>query len=155
MKRHIKQQTTSSLDLTLSTDRPETFSAGVSLVSYIGRCDPVPYDAGAEDSTQSDHWFRFPVCEQPDAMHAYFDVFVPSDSEVFSLSETDAYRLFCHIVVQRLPDRAFAEAVESLTQMFEFYRESPRVLPAQAAPASVKAKVSGSYTAPVYPITED
>lgn len=80
---------------------------------------------------------------------------VPSDSEVFTLSETDAYRLFCHIVVQLLPAGAFSEAVESLTQMFEFYREPPLALPAQAAPASVQAKVSGSYTAPVYPITED
>ncbi len=155
MKHLERPQTTSSLDLTLSTDRPETFSAGVSVVNYIGRCDPVPYDAGSEDSTESDHWFRFPVCEQPHGTRAYFDMCVPSDSEVFTLSETDAYRLFCHIVVQLLPAGAFSEAVESLTQMFEFYREPPLALPAQAAPASVQAKVSGSYTAPVYPITED
>jgi hypothetical protein len=124
-------------------------------VNYIGRCDPIPLDADPGESTESDHWFRFPVCEQPCGMHAYLDVCVPSDSESFSLTETEAYRLFCHIVVQRLPARAFREAVESLGQMFEYYRDIPRTLPAPADPPSVKARITGSHTAPVYPVTED
>lgn len=88
-------------------------------------------------------------------MQAYVDVCVPSESEVHLLSDTEAYRLFCHIIVQRLPACAFEEAVESLCQMFEFYRDSPRALPASSALPSVKAKITGRHTVPVYPITEE
>jgi hypothetical protein len=122
-------------------------------MNYIGRCDPVPHDSDPEESTESNHWFRFPVCEQSCGMHAYLDICVPSDSS--SLTETEVYRLCCHIMVQRLPASAFGEAVESLSQMFEFYRESPRALPAPAVSPSVKARITGSHTAPAYPITED
>jgi hypothetical protein len=124
-------------------------------MNYIGRCDPVPHDSDPVESTESDHWFRFPVCEQPHGMHAYLDLCVSSDREEFSLSETEAYRLYCQIMVQHLPASAFAEAVESLSQIFEFYLKCPGALPAPATFPSVKVTITGSHTAPVYPITED
>jgi hypothetical protein len=121
----------------------------------MGRCDPVPFDSDdSEVWTGSNFWIRFPVCADPDGMQAFFDVCVPDESGTFSLSETDVYRLLCHVLVQRLPPAAFGEAVAALTGMYEFYRDSPALL-SPPPPRSVKARVTGSYTAPVYPIMEE
>ena len=102
----------------------------------------------------SDFWFRIPVCSHADGMEAFLDVCVPSESGSFVLSKAEAYRLFCHALVQQLPDAAFDEAVEALSGMYEFYQDSP-MLPAPLSPQSLKARITGSYTAPVYPITEE
>ncbi len=124
-------------------------------MNSIGRCDPVQFNSDDVDEwTASDSWIRFPVCDSPDRMQAFFDVCIPGESGILSLSEMDAYRLLCHALVQHLPDMAFGEAVEALTGMYEFYRNSP-TLPAPPSPRSVKARVTGSYTVPIYPILEE
>ena len=87
-------------------------------------------------------------------MHAFLDVCLPGQSAAFTLSETDMYRLLCHAIVQQLPDVAFQEAVESLTGMYSFYQNSPALLDSPPTPY-VKAKITGSYVAPVYPVMED
>lgn len=117
MRNLEKQQTTSSLDLIFSTDKPEPSSGGVSQVNYIRQCDPIRLDSNTEESTESDTWFRLPLCEQPRGMRAYLDLCIPRESEALSLSETETYRLFWHIVLQRLPANAFGEAVVPLSQM--------------------------------------
>ena len=87
-------------------------------------------------------------------MQAYFDVRVAEKGGRLSLSEADLYRFYCHAVLQHLPDVAFGEAVEALNGMYEFYQDMVPVLPAPP-PQSVKARITGSYTAPVYPILEE
>lgn len=87
-------------------------------------------------------------------MQAFFDVCLPGESGEFSFTETEVARLLCHALVQHLPDVAFGEALETLTGMYEFYREVP-ALPAPPLLRSVKAKITGSYTAPVFPIMEE
>lgn len=124
-------------------------------MNFIERCDPVPFDADNVDNwTVPVHWFRFPVCDQPDGMQAFFDVCIPIEDGAASLSEGETCRLLCHTLVQNLPDIAFAEAVEALARMYEFYGSSP-ALPAPHSPQSVKATITGNYTAPVYPVSED
>lgn len=63
--------------------------------------------------------------------------------------------MICHALVQQLPETAFGEAVESLAGIREFYRDSPALLKAVHAPMSIKAKVTGSFTAPILPVLED
>jgi hypothetical protein len=124
-------------------------------MNSIGRCDPVPFDIDDPDeSIASDCWIRFPVCDGADGMQAFFDMFIPGESGILSLSETDTYRLLCHALVQHLPDIAFGEAFEALTGMYDFYRKSP-MLPSPPSPLSTKARVTGSYAAPIFPVLEE
>jgi hypothetical protein len=103
---------------------------------------------------ESEHWIRFPVCGETTGIQAYLDVCVPSANETFSLSETDVYRLMCHALVHRLPQAAFGEAVESLSRMYDFYQDLP-ILPTSCPPDSMKARITGSCTAPIFPVLED
>lgn len=57
-------------------------------------------------------------------------------------------------MLQYLPDEAFGEVVDSLNGMYEFY-DSPSELPLIPELSVVKARVTGSYSAPVYPVTEE
>ena len=147
----------SSPALTLYTDRPDYSSAGASKMIFIKPCDPTQFDFDDSDEQMATiHCFPFPNCSQTDGMEAFVGVCVPEDSEGFQLSEAQSSRLLCHFLVQQLPDLAFEEAVESLTGMYEFYRESPVALLSPPPPIqSVKARITGSYTAPVYPVTEE
>ena len=88
-------------------------------------------------------------------MQAIFDICVHGEGETVTLSKTDWYRLYCHAMVQQLPDSAFEEVVEALNRMYEFYHESPALLIPPPPPQSVRARITGSYTAPVYPFMED
>ena len=124
-------------------------------MNSIGRCDPVPFDSDDPDEwTTSDGWIRFPVCDCPDGTRAFFDICIPGEDGVLSLSETDAYRLLCHALVQHLPELAFPEAVEALTGMYGFYRKS-ETLPAPPSRRSMKTRITGNYTAPVFPVLEE
>lgn len=87
-------------------------------------------------------------------MQAFFDVCVPSEGGESSLSEIETSRLICHAFVQHLPKAAFREAVEALAGMLEFYRDSPAIL-AESFPSSVKARLTGSYSAPVFSVSEE
>lgn len=142
----------SSRALTLFTDKPDFFSGGVSRMTSIERCDPLQFVA--DEPAGTDCWVRFPVCAHSDGMEAFFDVCIRGEFGTLALSEAETYRLLCHALVQGLPDAAFAEAVESLSGMYEFYRhESPR--PAIQKSPSVEARVTGGYTAPVFSVGEE
>ncbi len=145
----------SSHALTPFIGRPDSSFGGVSGTNFIGRCDPVRFDPDDLDEwTMPNQWFRFPVCDQPDGMQAFFDVCVPVEGGILSLSEAETCRLLCHTFVQHLPDLAFGEAVEALIGIYEFYRASP-ALPAPPTPRSIKSRVTGSYAAPVFPVLEE
>jgi hypothetical protein len=88
-------------------------------------------------------------------MQAYFDVCIPGKAGELALSEVEAYRLLCHALVQQLPDAAYGEAIEALTGMYEFYQQVPTLPEPRRLSEPVKAKLTGSYTAPVYPVTEE
>ena len=125
-------------------------------MSSIEQCYPLRFDSD-DQSDQLDmvRCVTFPICSQSDGMQAFVGVCVPEEGEGLQLSEAQMSRLFCHFLVQQLPDRAFVEAVESLTGMYDFYRDSPPALPSPTPNQSVKVRITGSYTAPVYPITEE
>ena len=130
------------------TTKPGSSFAGALPMSCIERCDPIQFDSDESDeSTDSDYWVRFPVCTHSDGMEAFLDVCIPSEREGMSLSPAATYRLLCHVLIQHLPDVAFGEALEALKGMYEFYGNSPALL-APPLPLSVKATVTGSYTAP-------
>jgi len=146
----------SSRALMPSTDRLGSFSAGASRTNFIERCDPLPFESeDSDEGTGPYRRFRFSVCNHPDGMQAIFDICVHGEGETVTLSKTDWYRLYCHAMVQQLPDSAFEEVVEALNRMYEFYHESPALLIPPPPPQSVRARITGSYTAPVYPFMED
>jgi hypothetical protein len=88
-------------------------------------------------------------------MQAYFDVCIPENAGELGLSEVEAYRLLCHALVQQLPDAAYTEAVEALTGMYEFYQRVPFLPEPRPLAEPVRARFTGNYTAPVYPVTEE
>src|SRR5437870_355782 len=96
------------------TGKPDYSSAGALPTNYIGQCDPIPFDSDdSGDWMELERWFRFPVCEHSENMQAYFDVRVAEKGGVLTLSEADMYRLYCHAMLQHLPDSAFREAVDA------------------------------------------
>ena len=147
----------SSNALTPLTDRPDSFSGGASRIDFTGRCDLVRFRWPHidDDPDAKSYWFRFPLAHQPDCFSAFLDLYIHEPPEGVTLSETDADRLLCHLLLQRMPDEGLKEAIESLSGMCEFYRlpaGSPKPLP---APKSVRARITGSYVAPVFPATEE
>ncbi len=88
-------------------------------------------------------------------MHVFLGLCVPEYGEEFHMTNYETSRMVCHLVIQNLPDSAMGDAVESLKGMYEFYRDPPLAIPVTARNPPVKATVSRSYTAPVYPITEE
>lgn len=65
-------------------------------------------------------------------------------------------RLASHILLTQLPDEGIPEALESLGQMWQFYRMPVSTVPAlPQARKSVPARVSGTHVAPVVPVSEE
>jgi hypothetical protein len=146
----------SSHALKTFTDMPGSFSDGVSQTNSTWPCDPfLPDEDELDRSGESTCWVRFPVCEHSGGMQAFFDVCLPSDGKAFSLSEPEMYRLLCHVLVQRLPDKAFEEAIESLSELHQFHTAS--VIPSQSLPASrgIPGQVGATYVRPVFPVTDE
>src|SRR5205807_1889515 len=71
------------------------------------------------------------------------------------LPEPLILRLFCHALLGRLPNEALSEAVESLVGMYDHYRLPYTPPQPLLPPRSVKARVTGSYVRPVFPVTEE
>jgi len=76
--------------------------------------------------------------------------------EVTSLPEAACRRLFCHVLLARLPENALGEACESLSGMYEFYRSLPHVQPlALPRPEPIQAAWGEERERPVFQLTED
>jgi hypothetical protein len=89
-------------------------------------------------------------------MGAYLEICHPSLPEEDAWSQADLNRLFCHVLIHQLPDEGLGEAVESLTEMCEFYARLPAPYTAlpQPAPQPVKVKLLGTQ-AETYPSVLD
>jgi hypothetical protein len=65
-------------------------------------------------------------------------------------------KLLCHVLVEQLPENGLAEAVESLTGIYEYYRDQPKYLPeVPARLPSISGRITGEYVRPVAPLTEE
>lgn len=71
------------------------------------------------------------------------------------LSEPLKLRLFCHFLLTQLPDAGLPEAVETLAEMWRFYREPPVQTPALPPPSSWPVTLGAACVRPVFPVTED
>jgi hypothetical protein len=65
------------------------------------------------------------------------------------------YRLVCDWLLTQLPDEGLPEALESLAQMWRFYRIPVTEPPMAPALASVLACWGATYVRPVFPVTEE
>jgi len=64
-------------------------------------------------------------------------------------------RMICHILLDRLPDKALSELLESLRSIYEFYQEPQRLPPAPPASVSFPARFGGAYVRPTSAIAEE
>jgi hypothetical protein len=64
-------------------------------------------------------------------------------------------RILCHLLVSQIPERGLAEALESLFEMWRFYREPVPKLIEPPRPQSLPAKLGATYDRPPFHITED
>lgn len=142
---------------TLSTDRPDSSSGGVSRIAFIARCDPETQGwVSAEDVPSRTLQFEFPVCDRPGAFSASFNLCLHSTEDSIALTEAELHRLRCYLLIHRLPDAGLKEAEEELSEMCEFYsRPVPPPKPLPPAPKSVPVKVGATVIRPVFPITDE
>lgn len=64
-------------------------------------------------------------------------------------------RMISHILVDRLPDRALPEILESLRSIYEFYQEPQLLPPAPQVLVSFPARFGGTYVRPTFAIAEE
>lgn len=76
-------------------------------------------------------------------------------SRTAELPEPILKRLFGHALLQLLPDEGLSEAVESLSNMNEFYRLPRHIPPVPLPQKSIPVRMGKAILAPVYPVTEE
>lgn len=64
-------------------------------------------------------------------------------------------RMFCHFLVDQVPDVALKELVESLATIYDFYQDRSLSPPLLSGPQNARARVVGRYDRPVFQVTED
>lgn len=100
------------------------------------------------------HWLLPPLGQPGEAMFFVgFHLF--GTSAAVELPEAILKRLFCHALLQHVPDEGLDEAVQSLFDMNEFYR-LPRYVPPPLLPRkSIPVRMGAGYVRPVFPVTEE
>jgi hypothetical protein len=89
---------------------------------------------------QIEHVIRFPVL---------------ATCGVIDIPDAVKARIVCHVLLTQIPDEGMTEALESLGQMWEFYRTPVRQPPPLPAPTSKPAVRGRSYTREPFRVTED
>jgi hypothetical protein len=64
-------------------------------------------------------------------------------------------RILCHLLVSQIPDRGLSEVLESLFEMWRFYREPVPTMIEPPRPQSLPAKLGATYDRPPFHIAED
>jgi hypothetical protein len=64
-------------------------------------------------------------------------------------------RLLCHALVQMLPEAGLPEAVESLSDMVQFYQNPPPAYRLLPHGPSVPIQIGPPVVRPVFPVTEE
>jgi hypothetical protein len=82
-------------------------------------------------------------------------VHVLGTSGAVDLPEPLKYRLACHFLLTQLPEEGFPEVLESLGEMWRFYRAPVAPPPKLLPPVSTPARVGAKYVRPVFPVTEE
>jgi hypothetical protein len=100
------------------------------------------------------HWF-LPSLGQPGEAMFFVGFHLFGTSAAVELPEAILKRLFCHALLQHVPDEGLDEAVQSLFDMNEFYRLPRHVPPPLLPRKSMPARMGEAIIAPVYPVTED
>jgi hypothetical protein len=96
-----------------------------------------------------------PTVKRPDGSQLYVGFHLIGTSGNLDLSEIDLSRLFCHALIQGMPDEGLREAVESLSGMYEYYNTPVEPPKPPAVPERIPVRITGSYVRPVHPVPED
>jgi hypothetical protein len=64
-------------------------------------------------------------------------------------------RILCHLLVSQIPDRGLHEALESLFEMWRFYRQPVPTMIEAPRPQSIPVKLGATYDRPLFHVTED
>jgi hypothetical protein len=91
-------------------------SAGTSRIVFTTPFDPVPFFrvTSCGDELQGRHLLQ-PTVRRPDGSQSCVSVHWFGTTADLSLSEAEQARLFCHALIECLPEAALEDAVESLT----------------------------------------
>jgi hypothetical protein len=100
------------------------------------------------------HWFLPPLGQSGEAMFV-IGLHLFGTSGKLDLPGPILNRLLCHGLVQRLPEDALPEAVESLSEMYKFYRQPFLQQPVLPAPTSIPVRMGPAIVRPVFPVTEE
>jgi hypothetical protein len=76
-------------------------------------------------------------------------------SGVIDIPDDVKARIVCHVLLTQIPDEGMTEALETLGQMWEFYRTRVRQRPPLPAPTSKPALRGRAYTREPFHVTED
>jgi hypothetical protein len=71
------------------------------------------------------------------------------------LPEPVQARLICHLLLNQIPERGLAEALESLLEILRFHREPVPRMMESAPPESIPATLGAMYDRPPFHVTED
>src|SRR5262245_1422216 len=109
-----------SRNLTPSTSKPITFSAGVSPTYSIGQCVPSLFQQTEAESTSSfgRHLFSPPLAGQGGST-LFIGLHWFGTSDRIEWPEPVLMRLFCHALVQRLRDDALNDAAICLSGIYD------------------------------------
>jgi hypothetical protein len=64
-------------------------------------------------------------------------------------------RILCHLLLSQIPERGLSEALESLFEMWRFYREPVPEMIEPPRRESILAKLGATYDRPPFHIAED
>lgn len=64
-------------------------------------------------------------------------------------------RLLCHYLINRIPDKAIPELIESVGRIYRFYSAAPRTLPPSLPIPKITGKIERLYKRPDFHVDEE
>jgi hypothetical protein len=102
----------------------------------------------------SHHAIFPPVCTAA-GDHFLLGLHLFGTSDHIELSDAEQARLVCYAVIHRLPDKALAEAVESLSDLFAFHSTMRNTRPQLPPVLSVPVHIRSTTVVPPFSIEEE
>ena len=134
---------------------------------------PVSFSDGASGIDSTTRWGQdpFPIREAPEGkprvqfsiVHPHRNGYVEHSFAFHGLGtsgdidvpDSVKARLLCCWMVYMLPERGLTEAVESLSDLYEFHSRAVELPKLTPPPKSVPVRIGKTIVRPVYPITEE
>ncbi len=140
----------SSRGSTTSIERPDDSFAGLSKTDSMQPWDLVQSELGGL-------WTYADFLDDEREVKVFIGMTpLQGTSEEPCAPEVILSRALCHVFVERMPERALPELVESMVRTFDFYREAAGTLALPASqPQQTRAKVGRQYQRPPFDMPKE